>query len=237
MRDAALITGAAKRIGRAIALALAERGYDIALHYNRSRDAAAAAAEEIRAKGVRCELLQANLADADAVRQLVQRAMEALPDCCVLVNNASIFERAPLAEMSEDLLDRTMAIHFRAPLVLSRAFAARRQRGSIVNILDTKIEGWFTPYFAYTLSKKALADFTLLAAKALAPGIRVNGVAPGLILPPPGESEEYLQRLAQRIPARRHGGPADIASAVLYLLDSEFVTGQVIFADGGERLT
>ncbi|HOF17451.1 MAG TPA: SDR family oxidoreductase [Phycisphaerae bacterium] len=237
MAGTVLITGAARRIGRALALGLARRGWDIALHYHRSRQEAESAAEQVRQAGRMCELFPADLSDPQAVRTLIPRVFEKCPHCRVLINNASIFERAPLVETTEDLFDRHFAVNFRAPLFLSKDFAARcGEGGQIVNLLDAKIERTFTPYFAYALSKKALAAFTELAARELAPRVRVNGVCPGLILPPEGEGPEYLARLAKKIPAGRAGAVDDVVQAVLFLLENEFVTGQILFADGGEHL-
>jgi len=234
---AALITGGAKRIGRAIALALAREGYDLAVHYNRSADAATELADEIARLGRRCELFQRDLADAEQVAALVPDVVAALPDCNVLVNNASIFQRAGLMDTDADLFDRHFAVNFRAPFFLSQAFARHCRSGQIVNLLDTTIARTFTPYFAYALTKKALADFTKAAAKALGPHIRVNGVCPGLILPPSGAGPDALEEMAPRVPLRRVGDPEAVAAAVVFLVRNDYITGQSIFVDGGEHLT
>ena len=236
MVGTALVTGGAKRIGRAISLALAKQGCNIALHYNTSRDDAEQLSATIRDAGRQCELFQCDLNDMQAVQSLMDRVFDAFPDCNILINNASVFPRVSMLETDETLFDRAFNVNFKAAFFLSRDFAAACQTGQIINILDTKIAGNFTQYFVYSLTKKVLADFTQMAARALGPNIRVNGVCPGLILPTPDQTDAYLDRLAERIPMRHKGSPDDVVAAVLYLLENEFTTGQCIFADGGEHL-
>jgi NAD(P)-dependent dehydrogenase (short-subunit alcohol dehydrogenase family) len=233
---AALVTGGAKRIGRDIALTLARKGFDIALHFRASGDDAQATADEIRRIGRQCEPLEADLADPAQVQALLPAAMRALPHCNLLVNNASVFDRGEFRDTTEELFERTMNVNFRAPFFLARDFARLCKTGHIINLLDAKIARTSVAYFAYTLSKKALAEFTRMAAKVLAPNIRVNGICPGPMLPPPGQSAESLQKLAATVPLGRVGDPQDIASAVAYLVDNEFITGQWLFVDGGQHL-
>lgn len=232
-----LITGASKRIGKAIALTLAQQGWDIALHYNHSRDAAEETCREIEALGRRCTLFACDLGDASQVRELIPAVMDSCPECCGLVNNASIFERAPFLDTTEEFFDRHFDLNFRTPFFMTQAFARCAKTGVVINLLDTKIEQRYSNYFAYLLTKKALFEFTRMAAHELAPGIRVNGVCPGLILPPPGEDVTYMLEMQDRIPAKRHGSAQDIADAVRFLVESEFITGEWIFVDGGEHLT
>jgi NAD(P)-dependent dehydrogenase (short-subunit alcohol dehydrogenase family) len=236
MPKAALVTGGAKRIGKVLAMDLARRGYDVALHYNQSVLDARTTADEIMAMGRRCELFRGDLADAAFVRRLVPQVLDAMPGLSLLINNASIFERAKLAETDEPLLDRNLAINLRAPVVLAQAFAARGAPGHIINLLDTKIARPGVNYFAYTLCKKALADFTRMAACELAPDIRVNGVCPGMTLAPEGKRAGYLDWLSGAVPLRRPGGPEQIAAAVGFLLDNDYITGQILYIDGGEHL-
>jgi NAD(P)-dependent dehydrogenase (short-subunit alcohol dehydrogenase family) len=234
--NAAFVTGAAKRLGREIAMTLARKGYDIALHYRASPDDAQALAEDIRRLGRKCVPIEADLADLRQVQALMPAALQALPHCNLLVNNASLFERCEFLETTEELFEREMNVNFRAPFFLARDFARRCGKGHIINLLDTKIAKQSAAYFIYTLSKKALAEFTLMAAKTLAPNIRVNGICPGPMLPPPGQTEEYLQSLAKTVPLGHVGDPSMIASAVAFLIDNEFITGQWLYVDGGQHL-
>jgi NAD(P)-dependent dehydrogenase (short-subunit alcohol dehydrogenase family) len=160
----------------------------------------------------------------------------AMPDCQLLVNNASIFDRVNFMQTDERLFDRNFTINFKAPVFLTQDFASHCKHGLVVNILDTKINRPSINYFAYAMSKRALADFTLSAAKELAPTIRVNGVCPGMTLAPTGKEEGYLHRLSTAVPLKRPGNPQQIASAVLFLLDNDFITGQILYIDGGEHI-
>jgi len=236
MEAAALVTGAARRIGKAIALALAGKGYDIALHYRSSRGEAEALAGRIEAAGRKCTLFQRDFNRMEEVLSLVPAVFDAHPGCNVLVNNAAVFERAELAGTDEDIFERHFNVNFKAPFFLSRDFASRCKAGHIINILDTRTARASRAYAAYALSKQALGEFTKLAAKALAPGVRVNGVCPGLILPAVGQDDAQFRKMARRIPMARPGRADDVADAVCFLLDNHFVTGQCIFVDGGQHL-
>lgn len=232
----ALITGGAKRLGRAIAIRLAELGFDIALHYNTSRGDAERVAGEIEAAGAGCDLFACDLSDGEAVLQLIGRVTHVFSDLSILVNNASIFERGPLLDTEPELFDRHFDINYRAPFFLTRDFARHRDQGLVINLVDTKISRNAGAYFAYTLTKKSLFEFTKMAAAQLGPKIRVNAVAPGLVLPPAGEDESYLAERAKSIPLQRHGDPAAVCNAIAYLVDNRFITGQCIYVDGGEHL-
>ncbi|GAB4423118.1 MAG: SDR family oxidoreductase [Chloroflexi bacterium OHK40] len=236
-RPAALITGGAVRLGRAIALALAGAGYDIALHYGRSADAAAATAAEIRELGVACHTLSCDLADTTALPGLVRDARSALPGLRVLVNSASAYAQASIADTTPEIFDQQFAVNLRAPFFLTRSFARQVGAGHVINIIDNKIAFNQFSYAAYLLAKQALADFTRMAALELAPHIAVNGVAPGVVLPAGTRSPEYIAWRVAGIPLARQGTTADITGAILYLLGSRFVTGQVLTVDGGEGLT
>ena len=236
MKGSVLITGAGKRIGRAIAISLAEEGYKIAVHYHHSQKDAEATLEAIRKAGGEGALFPGDLQNPEEVQRLIPTVIERLPDLCVLINNASVFERASLDETSPDLFDLHMDIHVKAPFFLIRAFVVHCKEGQIINLLDTKINQNLTSYFAYSLSKKSLHSLTQLAAKALAPGIRVNGIAPGLILPAAQDSEEQFQRMGEKVPLKRTGDVRDVVQAVQFLLNSDFITGEVIHVDGGEHL-
>jgi pteridine reductase len=231
----ALVTGGAVRLGRAIALGLASRGADIALHYNSSAEPARRTMEEIRALGRKCMLIQADLAQADSPKKIFEPA-GASGRIDILINSAAVFERGTLADTTPDIWERTLAVNLRAPFFLCRAFAEQTKSGDIVFLADARAGRPAAEHLAYALSKSAVVFLTRSLAKSLAPEIRVNAVAPGAILPPTGEGEEYLRRLIPRIPLGRSGTAEDVMRGVLYLLESPFVTGEVLRIDGGEYL-
>jgi pteridine reductase len=235
-RRAALVTGAAVRLGNAIAKMLARSGYDIALHYNSSRNAAEAAAQEIRSLGVRCELFQHDLGDCSGIAKVVSDVVGRLPHLDLLVNSASVYDKARIAETTPEMLEQQWAVNFKAPFFLIKEFASRVEHGSIINLLDNKIAFNQFQYAAYLGSKKALAELTKMAALEFAPRIRVNGVAPGVVLPPPGREPSYLDWRRQTIPTQKLGNPAQICAAVDTLLRNEFMNGQIVFVDGGESM-
>lgn len=235
-KPAALITGSAKRLGKAIAINLAQHGFDIILHYRNSEKEAEETARKIRSMGCECETLMGDLEDSKMVKKMIPAALKSFPSLSLLVNNASVFERVSLLQASTDHYDRTMTVNLKAPVLLSRDFARYVGKGHIVNILDTKAMRTHSVYFSYTLSKKALLEFTRMAAVELGPEVRVNAVGPGLILPPEGKDNDYLKRLGQKVPLKRHGEPRDISRAVLFLVENTFITGECIHVDGGEHL-
>lgn len=236
MAQAALVTGGAKRIGREIVLFLADKGYDIALHYESSEKEAKEVCAFVEKKGRRCGLFQCDLGDMKAVSKLIPEITKTFPDLSLLVNSASIFKRARFMETDPDLFDRYVQINFKTPFFLSQDFARICKKGLIINILDTKIHKTLIQYFIYTLSKKALFEFTRMAAKELGPDIRVNGIAPGLILPAAGMGKKEFEEMGEHIPLKRTGDPQDIARAVEFFIGNPFVTGEVISVDGGEHL-
>ena len=208
----ALVTGGAKRLGRSIALALAEAGVNISIHYRGSQAAAEATADDVRAKGVKAVVLQADLATPGTAVGLYESAVAEIGPIDILVNNASIFRQATLAQCSEEELHAN------------------------IQLLDTRIARHDSAYGAYCLSKRMLADQTTMLALDLAPNIRVNGVAPGPILPPAGSRDGLMDELAARVPLQITGTPDDISEAILFLVRSSFVSGQVIYVDGGSHL-
>jgi len=235
-KGAALVTGGARRIGAAISLALARNGYDVALHHLSSVEEAERVAGEIEGMGRRCRLFRCDLNDHGETANLVARVREHYSGLNVLVNNASIFERGALADTGQDLLERHFNINFKAPFFLSQAFADGCAQGHIINILDTRVSRSDPHHTAYTLSKKALLELTRMAARELGPAIRVNGVSPGMILPPPGGVVDELERRSAGLPLKRIGDTDNLVAAVLFLLDNPFVTGECIHVDGGEHL-
>ena len=235
-KGAALVTGGARRIGAAIARALAQNGYDVALHYLTSAESAERTAGEIEEMGRRCRLFRCDLSDHQETAGLIPSVREHFSHLDVLINNASIFERANLRGTGRDLFERHFNINFKAPFFLTQAFAEGCAQGQIINILDTRVSRSDQHHAAYTLSKKALLELTRMAARELGPAIRVNGVSPGMILPPPGEVVDELERRSAALPLKRIGNMANLVAAVLFLLDNPFVTGECIYVDGGEHL-
>ncbi|MBI5150429.1 MAG: SDR family oxidoreductase [Candidatus Omnitrophica bacterium] len=232
----ALVTGGAQRIGQEICYALACSGYRIALHYGRSAAQARQTAQRIRENGGVCAIFPCDLSDGRAVENLPGRVLKQFSRIDVLINNASIFEPSSLKKNEHDAMKRHFAVNFYAPYLLMRSFARGARQGNIINVLDTHISRYRSAHAAYLLSKKALAELTKMAAVEFAPAIRVNAVAPGLILPPVNQSLSYLDRLAKDIPLKRKGSIANVTDAVLFLLANDYVTGQVIYTDGGEHL-
>jgi len=232
----ALVTGGALRLGRAIVLALAEAGVNVVVHYNASQAEAEATANDARAKGVNAVALQADLAVPDTAGTLYDRAVSEAGPVDILVNNASMFRPAKLADCSDEELQANIQLHATAPLQLSRCLAAAGRPGVVVNLLDTRVAQHDPVYGAYCLSKRMLADQTTMLALELAPGIRVNGVAPGPILPPAGSGDGLIEKLAASVPLQAIGTPDDISEAVLFLVRSTYITGQVIYVDGGAHL-
>jgi len=236
----ALVTGGGVRIGRAIALALAEAGCDVALQHWRSQAAAADVAALIAAAGRRGVPLRADLSEPEACASLVAAARVELGGLDILINSAATFRRGDLATTSLADWDAQMALNLRAPFLLSQAFAAglgAEQEGKIVNVADARVRRPARDHLAYRVSKAALAHLTELLAVELAPRVTVNAVAPGAMLPPSGEGEEaFARRVATVVPLRRAGGVEPVTGAVLYFLREDFVTGVVLPVDGGEYL-
>ena len=235
----ALVTGCAKRIGRAIAIALARKGYDIAIHYRQSQQEARSLGAQIEALGRTSQLYAADLtADEDILNLLPRIKADKLP-LELLVNNASIYESATIQETELALFERQWAANLKAPFFLIRDFARLYQTGNIINIVDAGFANNQSVYAAYALTKKALAGLTKMAALELAPAIRVNGICPGFILPPlrpEAEDPNFIETITQKVPLKRQGHVEPIQRAVEYLLDNDFVTGQLLMVDGGEHL-
>ena len=237
MQPAVLITGAAKRLGRHTAHSLAAAGYDIAVHYQHSKAEAESLADEIKHLGRQAALIQADLTDTHALPDVIAEAKTALPHLGALINNASQFEPASFAETTPDILQANLAIHVPAPFFLSQAFAAQVGKGAIIHFLDSFIRRQSDRYFPYLLSKKALAELTLSMAHSLGPEIRVNAIAPGIILPSGPFDEKYLNKRKAEAPLQRLATPDDIAQGVKLLLETPSLTGQILWLDGGEHVT
>lgn len=236
---AALVTGAAKRIGRAIALDLAAQGWRVAVHYRHSAAEAAEVVREIESAGGRAVSLQADLAREAHVQALVPRAVEALGPLACLVNNASLFEMDKADTATRASWDAHMETNLRAPLVLSQTFARQlpaEAAGTIVNMLDQRV--WnVTPYFlSYTVAKSGLWTLTRTLALALAPRIRVNGIGPGPTLPSPRQTPEQFAQQCAAMPLGRGTTLAEICAALRFILGAPAMTGQMIALDGGQHL-
>ncbi len=245
---AALVTGAGKRLGRAMALYLAGRGFDVAVHYAASRDEAEVVADEIRALGRKAVALQADLLDEAQVETLVPRAVAALGPLTVLINNASIFEYDRIDTATRRSWDRHMESNLRAPYVLTQGFARQCPpatadaagepvaSGLVVNMIDQRV--WKpTPEFStYTIAKMGLWALTRTAAQGLAPQIRVNAIGPGPTLRGARQSEAHFAAQRKATILNRGANPADVVAALGFFLDSPSVTGQMIAVDGGQHL-
>lgn len=233
---AALITGGAIRVGFHLAQTLAQQGYDIAIHYNSSAVKAEEAVAKISALGVRCQAFPRDFLAGGDPSPLVDQVLEAFPNLSVLVNCASIYNAAPIAETTMAMLQNEFMVNFFTPFLLSGAFARRVEAGNIINILDNKIAFQQYQYGAYLSAKKALAELTKMAAMEFAPRIRVNGIAPGVIMPGITRSDDYIAWRAQGIPLKRQGQVEELGKALRYILDNDYITGQQLFVDGGESL-
>ncbi|MCL5103236.1 MAG: SDR family oxidoreductase [Armatimonadetes bacterium] len=233
----ALITGGARRIGRETALTLARAGANIVIHYRSSATEAQELIEEVRKLGVRAWSVQADLSSGKEVDRLIDRAWDTAGPLDILVNNASMFPQSSFFTVTLDELLDNIKIDAWAPFALGRQFAKGTETGHIVNFLDTRtVTDYDWTHVGYLASKHMLGLLTKMMAIQLAPGIAVNAVAPGLILPPEGKGESYLESFKDKLPLKRIGKPEYVAEAVLFLVTSEFITGQVIFVDGGRHV-
>ncbi|HEU4850993.1 MAG TPA: SDR family oxidoreductase [Telluria sp.] len=235
----ALVTGAGRRIGRAIALGMARAGWDLALHYRSAAGDAETLAREVQALGRRAVTLQADLADAAQAAALVGRAVEALGQLHCVVNNASLFEYDSPAAFSPALLDAHMRTNLTAPLLLAQALHAATPEGSqacVVNLLDQKLYNLNPDFLSYTLSKAALHTSTAMLAQALAPKLRVVGVAPGITMVSGDQTGDGFAKAHTATPLGRSSLPEDIADAVVYLASARAVTGATLLVDGGQHL-
>ena len=236
----AIVTGAGVRLGRSMALALADAGANVAVHYNRSEEPAREVAALISAAGRETVLVQGDLSDpVPASAAIVSAAAQQLGAIDVLINSAAIFEQSDLLSTTEDVWDRHHTINLKAPFFMAQAFVkqlAAQQAGHIINIVDWRGTRPPGDYVAYTPSKVGLVGMTKNLAQSLAPRVQVNAIAPGAILPGPMETDAHFESRRSEIPLRRTGAPEFIAEAMLYLLNSKFVTGEVVHVTGGEGL-
>ncbi len=234
----ALVTGAGHRVGRALAVALGGRGMRVAVHY---RAAAAGAAETVRLvteAGGEAQAFPADLGEPDAPATLVRAAAEHFGGFDVLVNSAAVMERTPVGNVAPAQWDAMFAVNLRAPFFAAQAAAAAmgERGGAIVNLADLAAFETWPAYVPHGISKAGVVQMTRALARALAPRVRVNAIAPGVVLLPQGWDEQASERLRSTTPLGRHGTPEDVAQAMLYLLEADFVTGETILVDGGRHV-
>jgi pteridine reductase len=234
----ALVTGAGRRVGSEIALALGRAGCNVAVHYQRAASGAARVCESIRQSGSEAVPLHADLTDRAAARSLVDRAVELWDGLDLLVLSAANYERMPFETIDDAAWDRALALNLSAPLMMAQRAtpALRASRGSVVLVTCTSRLAPYRDYLAYQTSKAALHHLMRLLALELAPNVRVNAVAPGSVMPPSDWSSAELAALVERIPLGRVGRARDVADAVLYLAGASWVTGTEIVVDGGRTL-
>jgi len=240
---AVLVTGASRRIGRALARALAEKGHAVGVHFQSSKAEAEKLVGEIEAEGGKAVALGADLAVEAEVSALIARLEDALGEPVCVINNASSFVFDDAQSFSYAALDRQMHINLAAGVVLARDLFRRRSEikdeaanASVINLLDQKLFNPNPDYLSYTLSKAALESATTLLAMALAPWVRVVGIAPGITLPSPGQSAEGFARAHSATPLNRSSTPSDIVAAVLFAIDNRALTGTTLLVDGGQHL-
>ncbi len=235
----ALVTGGSKRLGKAIALALASEGADVCIHFRSSVRDAKDTVTEIREQGVKSWLMKADLMDPEQARHIIADGnSETGRPFDILVNNASVFEDGHIMHITDSDLMNNINLHAVAPLYLSRTFAAQKgmKEGDIINMLDTRIVDYDSAHAAYHISKRMLFTLTRMLAQEFAPDIKVNAIAPGLIMPPPGKDEEYLTQRLETNPLKKHGTPEDIGNTAVFLVCNSFITGQVVYVDGGRHM-
>lgn len=238
MNQNALITGASRRTGKSMAEHLASQGWNVLVHFNDSLAPAFKLVEDLSAKYPMqiFKAIQANLSKPEEAGNLILSGIKELGSIDLLVNNASVFGPGYVAETTLELLDSQFDVNFKAPFILIRDFKKYCKRGNIINIVDTRITANKSDFAAYSLSKKVLWEFTKMAALEFAPDIRVNAIAPGVTLAPANKDENYLVRLAQQIPMKKPGGMEPVLKSLDFILDNGHLTGQLLFADGGENL-
>lgn len=236
----ALITGGAKRVGRAVAHHLAERGWNIALTYNTSSDAASDLAHRIQGLGRQCQIIQADLTEPDAsTRRIADAVTRRFARLDLLLHNASLYEKGGLADATAEQMRRFFAIHAESPLLLTQRLAdlLRKARGSVIAMSDVNVDRPRPAWAAYTMSKAALANLVPSLARDLAPQVTVNAIAPGVVEWPDDMTQEQRQAYLEKIPLARAGTPQDVARLIHFLVtDGRYITGQTIRLDGGRSI-
>ncbi|MGI9625543.1 MAG: SDR family oxidoreductase [Longimicrobiales bacterium] len=239
MPPVCLVTGGAVRLGRAIVLGLAADGYDVVIHYNRSDGAAKQTLGEVQGLGRRATLHQADLSDPEAIEGLARATEEAYGRLDLLVNSASTYFQTELEDVPLDEWRQVMAVNVTAPFLLTNALwdLLRSSEGSVINMVDlSALQAW-VHFPHHSVSKAALLQLTKVQAKAMAPEIRVNAIAPGNVLPPEDDTPERIEASRLKIPMGRIGHPDDVVAAVRLLVDADYMTGEVMVVDGGRALS
>lgn len=237
MKKTALITGGARRVGKKIAVDLVKKGYRIAIQYNSSAREAEATKLELESNGAECRLFKCDFSADQGAETLIDEVYKQLGRLDVLINNASLFIRSSINKTTSERLQTLFKVNLFAPYILSRDFHRICKKGVIINLLDTKISKNDYHYSAYTLTKQALANLTFQSALEFAPEVRVNGICPGIVLPPDLENSQKLPDPARKIPLQKTGSCEDVTAAIDFLLINSYITGQIIYLDGGQHLT
>jgi pteridine reductase len=234
----ALITGAAQRIGKGMAEHLAAKGWNLAIHYNRSEKNAIDLADALTRKhpGQMFLVFKTDLSNGQEVENLLIRVINKMGKPNLLINNASRFEPGTISNTTTAFFDLMFQVNFKTPFLLLRDFANFCGKGSVINLADTRITTNQSDHAAYTLTKKLLWELTKMAAVEFGPDIRVNAMAPGVTLPPEGKNADYLNALARGIPMKRPGGLTPLLKSLDFILENDYLTGQLLFCDGGENL-
>jgi len=234
----ALVTGAGHRVGRAIALALGGRGMRVAVHYNAAAEDARETVRLLEERGTEGRAFAADLTRAEAAAELITAVTASFGGLDVLVNSAAVMMRMPFGMITPEEWDSVMSLNLRAPFFLSQAAAPhlKRSRGAIVNIADLAAFETWPAYLPHGISKSGVVHMTRALAMVLAPEVRVAGIAPGTVLLPEGWSDEGAEHLVATTPLRRNGNPKDVTDTVLFILDSDYLTGETIIVDGGRHV-
>jgi pteridine reductase len=232
----AIVTGGAIRIGRAMALHLAGKGFNIALLYHSSGVASGKTIQEIQSLGVRCRGYPGDLRKLEEAESIIDKVLQEFDDVELLINSAANFIQENIEQTGLETLVDTLHLNLMAPYLLMREYKRRINKGLIVNILDERVEKTIPTFVAYSVSKVALKHLTELAAVEWGQTVRVNGIAPGLILPPQGGPSDYLEKAARNVPTRTHGNIENLLQALDYLMENQFVNGETLFVDGGSSL-
>ena len=237
MVQSALITGGAKRIGQDLALSLAEKGWNIALHYRNSLAEAKSTSKKIEASGSRCKLFYGDLENSQEAVDMIKQVLVEFPNLDLLVHNASVFDESSFANVDEEVFDRQINVNFKSPFFMTQHYTNHCSKGHVVNILDSKIQSNQAMLFtAYNLSKKAMMHLTQMTALDLAPGFRVNGIAPGPVYRAEHASEEEFKQRIMETPLKIEISGQIISNALSYLIENQNLSGQIIYCDNGGHL-